>query len=95
MADLQQVYRLDLSSGEVKARKRTPQGGLVADANLTRTGVFPYRMEGGGTRRELRSPEGQGRGARQDRCESGQSAHRFDSSFFSSFSIRLAIEAGY
>jgi len=52
-----QVYRLDLSSGETKARKRTPQGGLVADANLTRTGVFEYRDENGGRRRELRSPE--------------------------------------
>lgn len=50
------VYRLDLSIGEVHDRKRTPQGGLVADANLTRTGVFPYRNADGTTRMELRRP---------------------------------------
>jgi hypothetical protein len=51
------VYRLDLSSGEVRERKRTPQGGLVADASLTRTGVFPYRNEDGSQRMELRHPD--------------------------------------
>ena len=51
------VFRLDLASGAVVSRKRTPQGGLIAAANLTRTGVFPYRQADGSVRRELRSPE--------------------------------------
>jgi len=50
-------FRLDLSSGSVGARKRTPQGGLVADANLTRTGVFEYKDQDGKVRRELRHPD--------------------------------------
>jgi uncharacterized protein len=37
--------------------RRTPQGGLSVDANLTRTGVFTYRMPDGTTRRELRHPD--------------------------------------
>lgn len=56
-ADPVPVYRLDLSSGSVGERRRTPQGGLVADANLTRTGVFEYRDAAGGVRRELRHPD--------------------------------------
>lgn len=37
--------------------KRTPQGGLRADAALTRSGVFVYRREDGSEVREYRSPE--------------------------------------
>lgn len=55
--DLERVYRLDLSSGSIGQKRRTPQGGLIADANLTRTGVFEYRDSNGGTRRELRHPD--------------------------------------
>jgi uncharacterized protein len=55
--DLERVYRLDLSSGTIGAKRQTPQGGLVADANLTRTGVFEYKDQGGGIRRELRHPD--------------------------------------
>jgi hypothetical protein len=51
------VYRLDLQQGVLAERRRTPQGGLVARANLTRTGVFSYRMPDGSTRRELRHPD--------------------------------------
>jgi len=51
------VFRLDLSSGEVGERRRTPQGGLIANANLTKTGIFSYRMANGKTRRELRHPK--------------------------------------
>lgn len=35
---------------------RTPQGGIRVAARLTRTGVFPYLMPDGSTRREYRSP---------------------------------------
>jgi hypothetical protein len=54
---IEHCYRLDLASGSLGARRRTPQGGLIVDANLTKTGVFPYRMPDGSTRHELRSPE--------------------------------------
>jgi hypothetical protein len=54
---LETVFRLDLSSGSVGDRKRTPQGGLIAPSNLTRTGVFEYRMPDGSRRRELRHPD--------------------------------------
>lgn len=50
----ERVFRLDLAAGAVKERRRTPQGGLVVNANLTRTGVFAYRMPDGTSRRELR-----------------------------------------
>lgn len=54
------VSRLDLASGEVEQAgyRETPQGGgLVARANMTRTGVFVYRTPDGGVRRELRHPD--------------------------------------
>lgn len=54
---METVFRLDLSSGEVSERRRTQQGGLVAKANLTRTGIFTYRMPDGSSRRELRHPD--------------------------------------
>jgi len=54
--EAQRVFRLDLSSGEVGERRRTPQGGLIANANLTKTGVFSYRTASGKMRRELRHP---------------------------------------
>ena len=34
--------------------RRTPQGGLVVDANLSRVGVFKYQMPDGSVRREYR-----------------------------------------
>lgn len=37
--------------------KRTPQGGLRVDANLTRTGIFEYRNPDGSVRREYRPQE--------------------------------------
>ncbi len=39
------------------ARRRTPQGGLRVDANLTRTGIFIYKDAQGRDVREYRSPE--------------------------------------
>ncbi len=54
---LQAVYRYDVSSGKTGAKRATPQGGLLVDASLTRTGVFPYRAADGSVRRELRPPE--------------------------------------
>lgn len=54
-ADGGRVARLDY--GTIGKVKRTPQGGLLVDANLTRTGVFPYRRADGSVRRELRLPE--------------------------------------
>ena len=51
------AFRLDLASGELAERRRTPQGGLIAKANLTRTGVFTYRNADGTSRRELRHPD--------------------------------------
>jgi uncharacterized protein len=56
--DLQRdVERFDLSVGTMGERQRTPQGGLVVPSNLTRTGVFEYRMPDGSRRRELRHPD--------------------------------------
>lgn len=52
----QVVKRVDLASGELGER-RTQQGGLVARAKLTRTGVFQYRQPDGSIRRELRHPD--------------------------------------
>lgn len=53
------VRRLDFASCEFTHRndRDTPQGGLVARANLTRTGVFTYRNADGSARRELRHPD--------------------------------------
>ncbi|HEY3817319.1 MAG TPA: DUF2213 domain-containing protein [Polyangiaceae bacterium] len=51
------VQRYDLAGGSVGAHRRTPQGGLIADARLTRTGVFKYVQPDGTTRRELRHPD--------------------------------------
>lgn len=53
-ARMERVYRLDLKSGRASNVRATPQGGLLADASLTRTGVFEYRTQGGDVRRELR-----------------------------------------
>jgi uncharacterized protein len=49
--------RYDLVSGEIGEHRTTPQGGLVARANFTRTGVFAYRQPDGTIRRELRHPD--------------------------------------
>jgi uncharacterized protein len=54
---LAQVYRLDIASGEVGERRRTPHGGLLLKAKLTRTGVFDYAMPDGSVRKELRHPD--------------------------------------
>jgi uncharacterized protein len=51
------VQRVDLRSGEISKVRRTPQGGLIAPASFTRTGVFTYKMPDGSTRRELRHPD--------------------------------------
>jgi hypothetical protein len=51
------VYRQDFASGEVKSHTRTAIGGLVAKANLTRTGILEYRAPDGSVRRELRHPD--------------------------------------
>ena len=44
--------RFDFSS--MGDRKRTPQGGLIVDANLSRIGVLKYQMPDGTVRREYR-----------------------------------------
>lgn len=43
--------------GRLDAKRRTPQGGLRVDANLTRTGVFIYKNDSGQEVREYRSAE--------------------------------------
>ncbi len=48
--------RFDLV-GRLDGVKRTPQGGIRADANLTRVGVFKYTNADGSTTRELRHPD--------------------------------------
>ena len=53
----QVVQRFDFASGELTSQKRTQIGGLVARANLTRTGVLEYRAGDGSIRRELRHPD--------------------------------------
>ena len=50
------VQRLD-RCGRLDRVRKTPQGGILAPANLTRTGVFLYPQEDGTTQRELRLPE--------------------------------------
>lgn len=54
---VQREIRLDLAQGTVEHRRKTPQGGLVADANLSRIGVLEYRNPDGSVRRELRHPD--------------------------------------
>lgn len=49
-------YRVDYV-GRADAWERTPQGGILAKGNLTRTGVLVYRNPDGSTRRELRHPD--------------------------------------
>ena len=51
------VKRVDLAAGTLSDKRRTPQGGLIARATLTRTGVFSYRQPDGTIRRELRHPD--------------------------------------
>lgn len=53
----ERVQRFDLRSGELEGHKETQIGGVVARANLTRTGVFLYRNADGSERRELRHPD--------------------------------------
>ena len=50
------VFRTDYASGEITGHK-TSIGGLVAKANLTRTGVLEYRAGDGSIRHELRHPD--------------------------------------
>jgi hypothetical protein len=50
------VFRTDFT-GNAKGWTRTPQGGIAAPANLTRTGVLTYRRTDGTVFRELRHPE--------------------------------------
>ena len=49
--------RFNLSQGDTDSRRRTPQGGLIVDANISRVGVFEYQNADGSMRRELRTPE--------------------------------------
>jgi hypothetical protein len=49
------AYRSD--SGTLGSARRTPQGGLIVPANLTRTGVFTYDYADGTRVRELRHPD--------------------------------------
>lgn len=51
------VNRYDYASGSVASHRRTPQGGLIADARLTRTGVLSYLQPDGSSWREFRPPE--------------------------------------
>lgn len=48
---------LRYDKGEVKRSSRTPEGFLVVDAVVTRTGIFNYKNLDGSLRRELRHPE--------------------------------------
>lgn len=50
-----QVRRFD--RGTFSKPVRTPEGWLLADALLTRIGVFPYQQPDGTIRQELRTPE--------------------------------------
>lgn len=50
------AYRIDYL-GRADTWERTPQGGLLAKGNLTRTGVLLYQNEDGTIRRELRHPD--------------------------------------
>lgn len=52
---MQVAYRYDI--GSLKSPRRMPDGRLVVDAKLTRTGVFLYANPDGTARREFRSPE--------------------------------------
>ena len=52
---MREVQRLDY--GRLSRVERTPQGGIRAPANLTRTGVFVYKRADGSEVRELRHPE--------------------------------------
>jgi uncharacterized protein len=49
--------RFDHLTARLDGARRTPQGGLVVDAKLTRPGVFSYRRSDGKTVRELRHPD--------------------------------------
>lgn len=50
--------RLDTSPLKIDSKvKRTPQGGILANAYLTRIGVFEYKREDGSITRELRHPD--------------------------------------
>lgn len=53
---LVKVFRADFL-GRLDGVTRTPQGGIRATANLTRTGVFLYQTSDGKPFRELRHPE--------------------------------------
>src|ERR1700733_12426868 len=57
MMSMTTVQRVDLASGSLSNVRQTPQGGMIARASFTRTGVFPYKMPDGSTRRELRHPD--------------------------------------
>lgn len=48
---------LRFDTGTVKNVERRDDGSIVADAVVTRTGVFVYRNADGSTRRELRHPD--------------------------------------
>lgn len=50
-----QALRYDV--GTLAKASKTPQGFLRADATITRTGVFSYRLPDGKVRKELRLPE--------------------------------------
>jgi hypothetical protein len=51
------VKRFDFASIDPTALERTPSGGLVIPASLTRTGVFTYKTPDGKEIRELRTPK--------------------------------------
>lgn len=54
--DFDRVARFDV--GEIRTDvRRTDEGYLVADATVSRIGVFPYRNPDGTIRRELRHPD--------------------------------------
>lgn len=48
---------LRFDAGTIGELRRTPSGGVVVPAAITRTGVFPYRQADGTIIRELRLPE--------------------------------------
>lgn len=49
------VKRFDFAKFDISNLRRTPSGGVVVPACLTRTGVFTYQTTNGKTVREYRA----------------------------------------
>src|SRR5687768_809779 len=49
------AFRID--AGRLQKAQRTPSGGVMVPAAVTRTGIFTYRRTDGSMSRELRHPD--------------------------------------